>query len=212
MRAGLLRKLLAPSNEAPAASTATTTLTARMTTPEVLPWDLLWVWVFCMMISNVMDASPCLAPSNLLCAVTQPATVHTPHQALISFAPRNNPIAVALRGTLLIVFSRPLANVSPPSMAREQVRRWAMEHPTAPRTGHFFEVPLSHTMPRVGAVMALAGALWYTNYLVFWNKKPATFSPEFIAEHNAKGAVAVSCLSRHAKLRNTIAGLIPRLL
>lgn len=87
-----------------------------------------------------------------------------------------------------------------------------MEHPTAPRTGHFFEVPLSHTMPRVGAVMALAGALWYTNYLVFWNKKPATLSPEFVAEHNAKGAVAVSCLSRHAKLRNTIAGLIPSLL
>ena len=67
-----------------------------------------------------------------------------------------------------------------------------MDHPTCPKTGHYFEVPLSHTLPRVAAVMGLAGVLWYSIPHFLWYKKPESFvNPEFIAEAKAIGNVAV---------------------
>ena len=77
-------------------------------------------------------------------------------------------------------------------MSRDQVLRWSLDHPTCPKTGHYFEVPLSYTMPRVAAVLGLAGALWWCIPRVLWHKKPESFvNPEFIAEAKAIGAVAV---------------------
>ena len=78
-------------------------------------------------------------------------------------------------------------------MAREQVVRWALDHPTCPKTGRYMEVPfLTQTLPRVLGVIGLAGALWYANPLLLWHKKPVSWTPEFIAEAKAIGEVAVS--------------------
>ena len=78
-------------------------------------------------------------------------------------------------------------------MAREQVIRWGMDHPTCPKTGHYFEVPfMTQTLPRVLGVLGLAGAILYAVPLLTWHKKPTTLSPEFIAEAKAIGNVAVS--------------------
>lgn len=76
-------------------------------------------------------------------------------------------------------------------MARAQVERWAAEHPTAPRTGRFFEVPLSYVGPRVAAGIALAGVAWWVNGALFWTYKPESLSPEFVAEAKRVGPVAV---------------------
>ncbi|EFJ49974.1 hypothetical protein VOLCADRAFT_74015 [Volvox carteri f. nagariensis] len=75
-------------------------------------------------------------------------------------------------------------------MARAQVERWAAEHPTAPRVGKFFEVPLSYVFPRVAAGLAAAGALWYLNEALFWTHKPESLSPEFLEEKKKIGDVA----------------------
>ncbi|GIL74653.1 hypothetical protein Vretimale_2304 [Volvox reticuliferus] len=75
-------------------------------------------------------------------------------------------------------------------MARAQIDRWAAEHPTAPRLGRFFEVPLSYVVPRVAAGMAAAGALVYLNSVIFWNHKPESLTPEFLAEQKKIGDVA----------------------
>jgi hypothetical protein len=77
-------------------------------------------------------------------------------------------------------------------MAKAQLERWAIEHPTAPRAGRFFEVPFSYIVPRVGAGIAVAGALWWLNGALFWNYKPETLSPEFREEAQKIGNVAVS--------------------
>ena len=83
-------------------------------------------------------------------------------------------------------------------MARDQVLRWSMDHPTCPKTGHYFEVPLSHTLPRVAAVMGLAGVVWYAIPHFLWYKKPESFvNPEFIAEAKAIGNVAVRRVMTH---------------
>lgn len=78
-------------------------------------------------------------------------------------------------------------------MAREQVLRWALDHPTCPKTGRYMEVPfLTQTLPRVMGVIGLAGVLWYANPMLLWHKKPVTWTPEFIAEAKTIGDVAVS--------------------
>jgi hypothetical protein len=77
------------------------------------------------------------------------------------------------------------------TMAKAQVERWAMDHPTCPRTGHYFEVPLSQTMPRVFAVIAGAGVLWWGAREFLWSKRPDTLKPEFIEEVKKIGNVAV---------------------
>ncbi|PNH11960.1 hypothetical protein TSOC_001148 [Tetrabaena socialis] len=71
-----------------------------------------------------------------------------------------------------------------------QLERWAAEHPTAPRTGRFFEVPFSYLGPRLAGGIAVAGLAWYANSLLFWTYKPETLSPEFRAEAKKIGAVA----------------------
>ncbi len=73
-----------------------------------------------------------------------------------------------------------------------QVDRWAALHPTALRTGHILEVPPSYLIPRIAAIMGLAAVAWWANPQLFWNKKPDTMSPEFIAEAKKIGNVAVS--------------------
>ncbi|GAX80281.1 hypothetical protein CEUSTIGMA_g7719.t1 [Chlamydomonas eustigma] len=75
-------------------------------------------------------------------------------------------------------------------MAKAQVERWAMDHPTCPRTGHYFEIPLSQTMPRVFAVLATAGVLWWGARELLWYKRPDTLKPEFIEEAKKIGNVA----------------------
>ncbi|GLC40019.1 hypothetical protein PLESTB_001520000 [Pleodorina starrii] len=75
-------------------------------------------------------------------------------------------------------------------MAKAQIERWAAEHPSAPRVGRFFEVPLSYVVPRVAAGIAAAGALWYLNGAIFWNYKPESLSPEFVEEKKKIGDVA----------------------
>lgn len=77
-------------------------------------------------------------------------------------------------------------------MAKAQMERWAIEHPSAPRVGRIFEVPLSYVVPRVAACMALAGGLVYVNSYLFWSHKPESLSPEFLAEKKKIGEVAVS--------------------
>ena len=77
-------------------------------------------------------------------------------------------------------------------MAVDQVKRWSLDHPTCPKTGHYFEIPLSYTAPRVAAVLGVAGILWYVMPLVTTYKSPETLKPEFIAESKAIGHVAVS--------------------
>lgn len=77
-------------------------------------------------------------------------------------------------------------------MARDQVLRWSMDHPSCPKTGHYFEVPLSYTVPRVAAVIGIAGIAWLALPRLLWYKKPeSVVNPEFIAEAKAIGAVAV---------------------
>ena len=80
-------------------------------------------------------------------------------------------------------------------MARAQLERWALEHPTAPRTGRFFEVPFSYVGPRVAAGIAAAGALWWLNGALFWNYKPESLSPEFVQEVHKIGPVSVRVLA-----------------
>lgn len=80
-------------------------------------------------------------------------------------------------------------------MAQAQLDRWASLHPTCPRGGKVFEVPLTYILPRVGAVIAAAGALWYANQQLFWVEKPATMNPEFVEEAKKIGSVAVSVVN-----------------
>ena len=54
-----------------------------------------------------------------------------------------------------------------------------------------FEIPLSYTVPRVAATIALAGAIWYVYPSFLWVQKPKTLDPEFIAEAKRIGNVAV---------------------
>eukprot|EP00798_Chlamydomonas_sp_ICE-L_P011212 gene11212-18834_t len=58
---------------------------------------------------------------------------------------------------------------------------WAAMHDTCPRTGRIFEIPLSYTIPRVLAVVTLAGVLSYSIPRFFW-KKPHTMEPEWLKE------------------------------
>lgn len=57
--------------------------------------------------------------------------------------------------------------------------------------GHIMEIPLSYLVPRVGGILLTAGLLWWANPYLFWNKKPDTYSPEFLAEQKKIGNVAV---------------------
>lgn len=75
-------------------------------------------------------------------------------------------------------------------MARAQLERWALEHPTAPRTGRFFEVPFSYVGPRVAAGIALAGVMWWVNGALFYTYKPESLSPEFVQEVKKIGPVS----------------------
>ncbi len=77
-------------------------------------------------------------------------------------------------------------------MAKAQLERWALEHPTAPRTGRFFEVPFSYVGPRVAAGIAMAGVLWWVNGALFYTYKPESLSPEFMQEVHKIGPVSVS--------------------
>lgn len=77
-------------------------------------------------------------------------------------------------------------------MAKAQLERWALEHPTAPRNGRLFEVPFSYVGPRVAAGIALAGCLWWFNNTFMYTYKPESLSPEFVEEAKKIGNVAVS--------------------
>jgi hypothetical protein len=52
------------------------------------------------------------------------------------------------------------------------------------------EVPASYLVPRVLAVLGLAGVLVWANSALLWNQKPATLDPAFIAEAKRIGNVA----------------------
>lgn len=75
-------------------------------------------------------------------------------------------------------------------MAKAQLERWALEHPTAPRNGRLFEVPFSYVGPRVAAGIALAGCLWWFNNTFMYTYKPESLSPEFVEEAKKIGNVA----------------------
>ncbi|KAG2441537.1 hypothetical protein HXX76_003158 [Chlamydomonas incerta] len=75
-------------------------------------------------------------------------------------------------------------------MAKAQIERWAAEHPTAPRVGRIFEVPLGYVFPRVAAGIAAAGCLWYLNNTFLQTYRPETLSKEFLEEQAKIGEVA----------------------
>eukprot|EP00195_Chlamydomonas_chlamydogama_P005603 CAMPEP_0202899430 /NCGR_PEP_ID=MMETSP1392-20130828/7661_1 /ASSEMBLY_ACC=CAM_ASM_000868 /TAXON_ID=225041 /ORGANISM="Chlamydomonas chlamydogama, Strain SAG 11-48b" /LENGTH=109 /DNA_ID=CAMNT_0049585605 /DNA_START=50 /DNA_END=379 /DNA_ORIENTATION=+ len=76
-------------------------------------------------------------------------------------------------------------------MARAQIERWAALQPSCPRSGKLFEVPFTtYTLPRILGIMGLAGVLGYANQAIFWNQKPDTLNPEFVAEAKKIGHVA----------------------
>ncbi len=90
------------------------------------------------------------------------------------------------------VLARPYADLGSSSTTMQsQVEIWATYIPSAQRTGKVFEVPASYLVPRIGAAFALAGALWFINPYLTWNKKPETLDPEFLEEAKRIGNVAV---------------------
>lgn len=64
--------------------------------------------------------------------------------------------------------------------------------PPLTTAGRLSEIPASYLVPRIIGVLGLTGVLWYSNSLLFWNQKPATYDPAFQAEAKKIGRVAVS--------------------
>jgi hypothetical protein len=65
-------------------------------------------------------------------------------------------------------------------------------HDTCPRSGKYFEVPFSKTLPKIVAVFAIAGVITYYLPRLLVTSTPNSVSPEFIAESNKLGNVSVS--------------------